>query len=67
LAIILDHDTLNLCKIPCDVLSLQIAWGAYLMAARTGTEKRTYGFRKITIIGSLASALLLLVALGGIT
>ena len=49
------------------MLSLLIAWGANLLAARTGTEKRTYGFRKITIIGSLASALLLLVALGGIT
>jgi cobalt-zinc-cadmium efflux system protein len=50
-----------------DVLSLLLAWGAGLLAAKAATEKRTYGFRKVTIIASLASAILLLVALGGIT
>ena len=50
-----------------DVLSLLLAWGAGFLAAKAATEKRTYGFRKITIIASLASAILLLVALGGIT
>ncbi len=50
-----------------DVLSLLLAWGAGLLATKTATEKRTYGFRKVTIMASLASAILLLVALGGIT
>jgi cobalt-zinc-cadmium efflux system protein len=50
-----------------DVLSLLLAWGASLMATTAATEKRTYGFRKVTIMASLVSAVLLLVALGGIT
>lgn len=50
-----------------DVLSLLLAWGATLLATRPATEKKTYGFRKATILASLASAILLLVALGGIT
>ncbi|MEE4263342.1 MAG: cation diffusion facilitator family transporter, partial [Desulfobacteraceae bacterium] len=43
-----------------------MAWGASLLAARAATERRTYGFRKATIMASLASAIMLLVALGGI-
>jgi len=50
-----------------DVLSLLLAWGAALLATKPATEKRTYGFRKVTIMASLASAILLLVALGAIT
>jgi len=50
-----------------DVLNLLLAWGAALLATKPATEKRTYGFRKVTIMASLASAILLLVALGGIT
>ncbi len=50
-----------------DVLSLLLAWGASFLATKAATEKRTYGFRKVTIMASLASAILLLVALGGIT
>lgn len=50
-----------------DVLSLLLAWGAGFLATKAATEKRTYGFRKITILASLASTILLLVALGGIT
>jgi cobalt-zinc-cadmium efflux system protein len=50
-----------------DVLSLLLAWGASFLATRNATEKRTYGFRKMTVIASLASAILLFVALGGIT
>lgn len=38
-----------------------------LLGTKAATEKRTYGFRKVTVIASLASAILLLVALGGIT
>ncbi len=50
-----------------DVLSLLLAWGAGWLATKAATEKRTYGFRKVTVMASLVSAILLLVALGGIT
>ena len=49
-----------------DVLSLLLAWGASFLATKAPTEKRTYGFRKVTIMASLASSLLLMVALGSI-
>ena len=49
-----------------DVLSLLLAWGAGFMATKAATEKRTYGFRKLTIMASLVNAIVLLVALGGI-
>lgn len=50
-----------------DVVSLLLAWGASVLATKAATEKRTYGFRKATVIASLAGAILLVVALGGIT
>lgn len=50
-----------------DVASLLLAWGAAALAARDSSEQRTYGFRKATVLASLASAILLLGALGGIT
>ena len=50
-----------------DVLSLLLAWGANVLAAKAATERRTYGFRKATVMASLVSAIFLLVALGGIT
>ncbi len=49
-----------------DVLGLLLAWGASKLATKSATEKRTYGFRKVTIMASLVSAVFLLVALGGI-
>jgi cobalt-zinc-cadmium efflux system protein len=49
-----------------DVLGLLLAWGASLLATKSATEKRTYGFRKVTIMASLISSVFLLVALGGI-
>ncbi len=49
-----------------DVLGLLLAWGAAVLAGRRATARRTYGYRKATVIASLASALLLLVTLGGI-
>jgi cobalt-zinc-cadmium efflux system protein len=49
-----------------DVLGLLLAWGASFLATKSSTEKRTYGFRRATIMASLVSAILLLVALGGI-
>lgn len=50
-----------------DVVSLLLAWGASVLAKKAATEKRTYGFRKATVMASMASAILLLFALGGIT
>ena len=50
-----------------DVLSLLLAWGASVLATKAATEKRTYGLRKVTIMASLISAILLFIALGGIT
>ncbi|MFV1981996.1 MAG: cation diffusion facilitator family transporter [Thiohalomonadales bacterium] len=47
-----------------DVISLLLAWGASLLASKKATKKRTYGFRKATVIASLVSAILLLIALG---
>jgi cobalt-zinc-cadmium efflux system protein len=49
-----------------DVLSLLLAWGASWLAAKPATGKRTYGFRKATIMASLLNAVVLLFALGGI-
>lgn len=49
-----------------DVISLLLAWGASLLARKKATEKRTYGMRKATVMASLSSAILLLIALGGI-
>jgi len=50
-----------------DVASLLLAWGASVLAKRAATEKRTYGYRKVTVLASLTSAILLLAVLGGIT
>ena len=49
-----------------DVISLLLAWGATLLAKKSATETRTYGYRKVTVMASLISAILLLVALGSI-
>lgn len=49
-----------------DVVSLLLAWGANALAARAATERRTYGLGKATVLASLASAVILLTALGGI-
>ncbi len=49
-----------------DVVSLLLAWGAARLATISSSEKRTYGFRKVTIMASLISGILLLVAIGGI-
>ncbi len=49
-----------------DVVSLLLAWGASFLASRPATQRRTYGLRRVTIMASLISAVLLLFALGGI-
>lgn len=49
-----------------DVLGLLLAWGAAVLATKAASDRRTYGYRKATVLAALLSALLLLVALGGI-
>jgi cobalt-zinc-cadmium efflux system protein len=50
-----------------DVAGLFLAWGATLLSRRRPTARFTYGLRRGTILASLANAMLLLVAVGGIT
>ena len=50
-----------------DVLGLGMAWGAILLARRKRTARRTYGLRRTTILAGLANAMLILVAIGGVT
>jgi cobalt-zinc-cadmium efflux system protein len=49
-----------------DVLALVLAWGAVKLARRAPSARRTYGLRKGTILVSVANAVLLLLAVGGI-
>jgi len=49
-----------------DVATLLLAWGANYLATKQSTKNRTYGFRRVTILTSLISSIILLVALGGI-
>lgn len=49
-----------------DVLTLLLAWGAIYLASKQPTPHRTYGFRRLTILASLFSGMLLLVAVGAI-
>ena len=47
-----------------DVLSLLLAWGASALATRTPNHRRTYGFRRATILAALANSLLIMGAVG---
>ena len=49
-----------------DVLALLLAWGASVWVRKTPTERRTYGFRRSSILVALFNAIILLVAVGGI-
>lgn len=49
-----------------DVLSLLLALGANILAARPPTPKRTYGYRRTTILAALLNAAILLVTTGAI-
>lgn len=49
-----------------DVLGLILAWVATVLAKRAATERRTYGWRRATVLAALFNALLLLVGVGGI-
>ena len=50
-----------------DVLGLLLAWGASYLARSSATSKRTYGFRKSTILAAMFNSILLLIVVGGIS
>jgi cobalt-zinc-cadmium efflux system protein len=49
-----------------DVLGLVLAGGATFLAQRRPTKRRTYGYRRLTLLSALANAIFLLVATGAI-
>ncbi len=49
-----------------DVLGLILAWGANYLTQREATSRRTYGWRKSSILAALFNAIILMVAIGGI-
>lgn len=49
-----------------DVLGLLLAWGASHLSRRAPSSRRTYGWRRSSIMAALLNAVLLLVAVGGI-
>jgi cobalt-zinc-cadmium efflux system protein len=50
-----------------DVLGLLLAWGASYLVRTRPTARRTYGLGRSSILAALANAILLLLAVGGIT
>jgi len=50
-----------------DVLGLLLAWGATYLAKSSATSKRTYGFRKSTILAAMFNSIILLIVVGGIS
>ena len=50
-----------------DVLGLLLAWGASYLSRTRPTPRRTYGLGRSSILAALTNAILLLVAVGGIT
>lgn len=49
-----------------DVLGLVLAGGAAFLARRRATKRRTYGFRRLTLLSAFINGIFLLVALGAI-
>ncbi len=49
-----------------DVLGLALAWGATALARVKPSKRRTFGFRRSTIVASVANALILLFVTGGL-
>lgn len=49
-----------------DVLGLVLAWVASEMAKKIASERRTYGWKRSTVLAALANAILLLVGVGAI-
>jgi cobalt-zinc-cadmium efflux system protein len=50
-----------------DVLGLGLSWGATALATLKPSSRRTFGFRRTTIVASVANALILLFVTGGLT
>jgi cobalt-zinc-cadmium efflux system protein len=50
-----------------DGLGLLLAWLASYLSTRPATKRRTYGMRRSSILAALANAILLLIAVGGIS
>src|SRR5213594_835068 len=50
-----------------DVLGLLLAWGAIYLTKKRPTPRRTYGLGRSSILAAIANAVLLLIAVGGIT
>ena len=50
-----------------DVLGLLLAWAAIYLSKTQATARRTYGLGRSSILAALGNAILLLVAVGGIT
>ena len=50
-----------------DVLGLGLSWGATALAGLKPSTRRTFGFRRTTIVASVANALVLLFVTGGLT
>jgi cobalt-zinc-cadmium efflux system protein len=50
-----------------DVLGLLLAWCAIYLGKTRATPRRTYGLGRSSILAALANAILLLIAVGGIT
>lgn len=49
-----------------DVLGLSLSWGATALAKVKPSHRRTFGFRRSTIVASVANALILLFVTGGL-
>jgi cobalt-zinc-cadmium efflux system protein len=49
-----------------DVFGLVLSWGAILLARRSPTPGRTYGFRRSSILAALINAAVLLISVGAI-
>jgi cobalt-zinc-cadmium efflux system protein len=49
-----------------DVLGLALAWGAMRLALRPASPRRTYGYRRATVLAPLANALLLVAGAGAL-
>jgi cobalt-zinc-cadmium efflux system protein len=50
-----------------DVLGLGLSWGATILTGLKPSTRRTFGFRRTTIVASVANALVLLFVTGGLT
>jgi cobalt-zinc-cadmium efflux system protein len=49
-----------------DVLALLLAWGANYLTKRSPSQRRTYGWRRASILAAVLNAFMLLVIIGGI-